>query len=585
MGDTDAPVKRRRAVRDDPAKSAVDVYEYIDDNDEDMDNADMGSEEAQKSVKRCFNMCPICKMPLCVSNEPSKEHDKKWKLVQAWFKSKPSIIVRDTLRNRTKQVFGVMPNEIIAGKRSTTFNMCHILHRVGGQATVTHNGIWTFGQDVGGGGTKPVSSFSSDARQDPRFMDKLCVEESIFKHVCATDIALPFQFNGAVNMIRLNALVAFISTGTVAGCWDCNMKMTQMEYVPMIFNSCFPTFRPPITPPRSKNVLAIKKNVQLHYLLMQVQFQRGIRFTLSDASMYDAKWEFTMTPALASGWRLKLILTWCMLMIMSSQWNIAKLESMYKHHEIYILNGTSDFYLSLLLYMVYIANYTPSSDPIGFEEFHLFYITNFVFYLKKRGYLGTQRSDSNNLSLAILHKEGMSDTIQWCEVEKMDCSTCSEQRAMADAANTAGQFYTKIVKFINAYYKPFCAQLYSWGTGDGVFEYARFFASPDRIQVLTNTADQANELTIQKFIEIFGSSAHYWFHFKHITMVQIANALKLSWKDTHQIFHPIFNGWYQNASRRVKLLARAPSLVEEHRAERDEDSDISLMFTGQLSLS
>ena len=234
---------------------------------------------------------------------------------------------------------------------------------------------------------------------------------------------------------------------------------------------------------------------------------------------------------------------------------------------------------------------------MDFEEFHFFYLTNFVFYLKHRQKLAVnpnvQAPDNNNLSLSILHSQAMvtqvlGQVVQWTEVPELDIhawpSIAGKGRVQEVVSKTIFQFHTKITEFIKLYFKPFCGQLYNWNVNDAD-HFTQFFASPTRVKALVTDAENEIDLSVNKFIAILKSRESYWFPFKHITMVQIANALGHAYPRTHSNFQPMFSLWYHHAATSALLLSRAPSLVESHRAEQDdEDDDIGLLLSRRLRL-
>jgi len=549
-------------------------------------------EQVKKSLRRSFNICPICKMPLSI--DAIHVPDQKWNTVQSWFKSKPASIIQDG-KGRPINAFGLAPGVIT--KHSVGYNKCHFLHNVASSNSPSFNGVWQHGVAVLGDGTKelkPIKEFVGESPKTDEFLKCLDVNNSIFKLVVHNPGGAPkkisdgFLFN-PLNMDTLNKVTDRISSHTIAACWDCNSKMTQTDYIKPIFSAFFSM---PIPFPELGQRHAQRTNVELHYILLQILLSTASVFDDNAAPRMDSGLQaFQMDRDMSSTWRLNLGITWCMLMIMSSQWNIKKLDNMTKHHEIYMLHGTSDFYLSLLLYIVFAANYPQGRDDMmHFEEFHFFYITNFVFYLKKRGVLAAFASDNNNLSASILHRGAMSPPIiaavQWKEIKSMDWPEFSETLALRNVPLTVQLFHTKVTQFIKEYFQPLCQQLYAWTPGNDPAQITSFFPSPDRVKALTASANQQTDLSIHNFITVLGASDRYWFPFKHITMVQIANALGDAYAFTHPNFKPMFSLWYHHAATSALLLSRAPSLVESHRAEQDEDDDdVGLLLSRRLTLN
>ena len=550
-------------------------------------------EQAKQSLRKSFNTCPICKMPLCTDSKYVP--DKKWNKVQSWFKSKPASIIQDG-KGRPINSFGLAPG--VHTNHAISYNRCHFLHNVASTASPSFNGIWQYGYAVLTPGVtemKPIRGFAGEDPRDPNFLQCLNVTKSIFKDVVGIgpdgnalkQISNGFLFN-PLNITTLNVVMKRISAETITACWDCNSKMTQTDYIKTIFSNFFPM---PIPFPELGFKHAQRTNVELHYIMLQILMTHDSVFDAAANTRMDSGVQsFQMNHEMSKTWRLNLGITWCMLMIMSSQWNIRKLDNATKHHEIYILHGTSDFYLSLLLYIVYAANYDIGrSDIIEFEEFHYFYASNFVFYLKKEGLLATNVTDSNNLSASILHRNAMPDqvlggAIAWAEVRKMDWPEFSETTVLDVVPKTVKIFHDKVVLFIEKHFKVFCNQLNNWNHLGDTQHFTAYFPSPARVKTLSTTASSKVDLSINTFIDVLGSSGRYWFPFKHITMVQIANALGDAYNKTHPNFKPIFSLWYSHASTSALLLSRAPSLVESHRAEADDD-DVGLLLSRRLTLA
>jgi hypothetical protein len=453
--------------------------------------------------------------------------------------------------------------------------------------SATFNGIWKMGDTIITGSPKKelLLGFTQERFKPQAFIQYVSQERGIFKGLFDSQRGLHegFLFAGAQpNMTRLNKVVDRIAKETISACWDCNSNMTQMEYVKLMFDAFFPLTNPF---PETGFNLTEKTNVRLHYLLLQALLPTGCIHTDADGHQ-----KFDMTTALSTTWRLNLVITWCFLMIMSCQWNIGKLHAktpQHEHHEVYLLHGVSDFYLSLLLYTVYAANFPDGRDDIlEFEEFHFFYSTNFVFYLKRANLLATNPRpdtlDNNNLSLSILHSQAMAHTIlggalAWTEVPQLDIPAWpanDDPRTVRDTVwTTTSRFHAKITEFIDKHFKSFCHQLYDWGSNGDPGHFTQFFAAPTHVQAMVLRTRDETDLSVQTFIRVLGSHDRYWFPFKHITMVQIANALEKGYTKTIRHFRPMFSLWYHHASTSALLLARAPSLVETHRAEANEEED------------
>jgi len=547
--------------------------------------------EAQnkQSLCRSCNQCPICKMPINVNPVQADRGiaddanwDLKWRSVQAWFKSKPAIFLDDSKGNRHIHVFGIYPG---IGKRTESSNKCHYLHTSASGGGANFNGIWAL-CDVPDGTstlTETFNGFAAEIRADTGYLTRLIHTGSMFNTI--PDLTAGFLFDPMhVNTNHLTAVITTMRSKTFAGCWDCNNKMTQMNFIKPLFDAQFET------------ILNIKQrdaklNVKMNYILLSMQLNTE-NVVKDDGSPITKgtvnKYAYTISPAMQRVWNLKLGVAWCLMMIVFSHWNARKLEPKYRHHEIYILNGSADFYLSLLLYLVYRANYpsTGGGTALEFEEFHFFYATNFIFWLKHEGIVSehTTPIGGNSLSLAIHHLNANVPNQEWKEVEVLDIPNFDSRNPVVSAGAALKQVYDKTTLFIEMFFKPFCQQLYTGWTGTNDAKgYTNYFASPATVDgLITQMRTTSANLNVHEFVNIMGPDM-YWFHFKHITMQQISVACGESRSSLPPIFHQPFDRWCASAFAKVNALQCRLSLMQEHASlceqeEEDEDNDTGLLF-------
>ena len=542
----------------------------------------------KQSLCRSCNQCPICKMPINVNPmqaDPSITADMNWDLrwrgVQAWFKSKPAICLDDTKRNRNIQAFGIVPG---IGKRTEASNKCHYLHTSASGGGADFNGIWALcdGPDGVTILKEPFNGFKNEIARDTGFLNKLIHIGSMFNTIANLTTGFLFDPNH-VNTPHLNAVITTMTSKTFAGCWDCNQKMTQMNFVKPLFDAQFGT------------VLKIKKrdvklNVKMNYLLLSMQLKtenvidtaNGAPISMVSGS--NTEYAYTITPAMQPVWKFKLGIAWCLMMIVFSHWNARKLNPKFRHHEIYILNGSADFYLSLLLYLVYRANYpgTGGGTPLEFEEFHFFYANNFIFWLKFENYVTELNPPigGNSMSLAIHHLNAMGTP--WTEVEILDIPDFDEKNPMGTASAALKQVYEKTTQFVQMFFQEFCEQLYGvWGTDDAN-GYSDYFASPATVKaIITDMRRTSANLNVHEFVNIMGPHM-FWFHFKHITMQQISVACGKSRSSLPPIFHQPFDRWCTSAFAKVNALQcrLTLSLMQEHglACKQEEENDAGLLF-------
>jgi hypothetical protein len=284
------------------------------------------------------------------------------------------------------------------------------------------------------------------------------------------------------------------------------------------------------------------------------------------------------------------------MMIVFSHWNVQKLKGRYKHHEHYIYLGTADLYLSLLLYIVYVVNWPDDAEGVvlAFEEFHFVYTTNFVFYLKHRRYLKNTTDGGNSLSLAIHHKNSMTapDAADgrptWEEVGVLDIPKFDAKNPLPCTRESIKQIYEQTAIFVSKHFHPFCLQLYkrsTWGGAtDNLPQFARFFTHPAAVEDLIRKVNASTPtLNIQEFVNVLGP-AKFWYHFKHITMQQIAVACGESRTTLPAIFHEPFDRWCTSAFAKINALQSrlTLSLLQEHRLackqEDEKEHDAGLLL-------
>jgi hypothetical protein len=372
------------------------------------------------------------------------------------------------------------------------------------------------------------------------FAERLNITYSIFADLepnTADNAVDPFLWAECeFKILRINRLASHISIGTFTGCWDCNQKMTQMEVIPLLFEESFPRtnkfddfmmFPSEMKLSEQREILL---NAQIHYLLLQAMLKKDNVIAPQSRTCYmdnRGRQIITVNADQQKKWKFKLIILWCLLMMLLSNWNISMLNPLASHHTIHIYAGTSDFYLSLIMFAIYIANYKAPGNPLSFEEFHYFYMTNYVFYLKSKGYLIDNPNDatvSNSLTAAIMRDRSCGGNA-WASLSPGVGMQRKRENFLQSAQQDIKFLYAGVKRFANACLRPLCLHLYNPAVQHT--PYDNYFPPLQRVRDIENYFSAINTGSIQVFVDYL-SHEMYWYHFKNITMPQIAHAFSLA---------------------------------------------------------
>jgi hypothetical protein len=515
-------------------------------------------------------------MPLFIDD--SKESDRLWRQTQFWFKGKPSYSL-DDVGPRNRNAFGPAPG---LGTRDTQRNAndCHFLHKSASEGMTTFNGLWDMfpGDPRGGEETFQLCVFPNEKPvKEQTFSDKLNITYSVFADLepnQSDNVADRFMWTECrFNRAQMDRTAGVISTGTFAGCWDCNHKMTQMTLIPMFYGHSF-LYRQDIdelfyiitgTPTEKRDLLL---NAQIYYLLMQAMLRKDnvIDGSTRQAHVEGGWQQIKVTPDQQGKWKFKLIILWCLLMILLSNWNVTTLRHTASHHTNYIFAGTSDFYVSLIMYTTYIANFEGRGAPLSFEEFHYFFMINFVFYLKSKRLLvdNTRTHNINNSLTTAIMNPAACITPQW---GSMNLGLGMQQHAdpnhfLRSAKQDMIVLYAGITRFSSAHLKPLCLHLYDPTLPDD--QYGDYFPALTTVLRIRRDISTIPHTSIQAYADYL-TPAMYWFHFKSITMPQISHAVKLARDMGTEEGKRVMDLWFKHASNNARHL-HGPLPTSEGRA-------------------
>ena len=150
-----------------------------------------GEEDRLISMKRSFNKCPICKMPIYVDPDSVHTRDQAWRHVQFYFKGKPSFILDDLPDSngpRNKQCFGkVSPVGMQSGNEAD----CHYVHVSVSIGSARFYGLWAhFDQDFLHDVSRDVTVFPGETPvHTMTFSNELNITHSVFQGTEPTDAA------------------------------------------------------------------------------------------------------------------------------------------------------------------------------------------------------------------------------------------------------------------------------------------------------------------------------------------------------------------------------------------------------------
>lgn len=511
-----------------------------------------------QSLQRSFNTCPICRMPLYVDPDATDGSDEEWRRLQFCFKGKPSYIIQG-VGARNKHAFGfTFPLSV---RRADSTDACHFVHESASRGATHYKSIWNQCSDPQAVEMEiELNSFQREPPKKAEFLEQLHIGYSIFSGTEPTATAhmldrFIFNATGVINTALMNEVTTHINREMFAGCIDCNSKMTQMAKIPALFVESFPYMA------RSHDAWiqpAFMLNAQINYLLLQGCLKPGDACHLTTHAPYlDASGRqiFRVNPKQQMGWKMKLGVMWMYIMIFLTNLN---LNDLFKdqtmpaaHHTVYIYAGISDFYLSMLLYLIYVANFPRDLHRayIQFEEFHYFYSSNFVFFLRHQNKLKSSNTAnpmdfSNSLTAAILGA-GCCPTngAAWFEAPLGLGLNTDSRYIFNNARSFITQIHNQLGDFCQTYWNAFCHQLYA---ADGnaasiqrpIFDY---FASIKRADDLVH-ASRSTRKSVQGYTTLLGPD-HYWFHFKNITMPQICKYLAISREYYTPTAYPVIDNW------------------------------------------
>lgn len=590
-------------------------------------------------AKYANNVCPICWMPLCLGNG---DMAFRWRAVQMAFKGKPAFSIRNPYPGhgevgRPIKAFGICP---FTASTMPNYEQCHYVHfSMFGEHSDLRN-LW-YGCEFGGCDLKnndnepqKMDSFFARVREDKSLFAAVARERSFLTYIDRVSN----DPNSNWNVITLLAVKMF---RFFPGCVDCNSHMTISKPVKTLFDQLFPVGETYISredpaeeeeieetmmetaekrkPRGKKKTKNFNTEEMMHYLMLSGMVQNHDMVNKYTFNIREQNRKNT--------WTLKYIMMWCALQIVLCQWNMHKTGKTIRHHRFYIDYGIMDFYMSLWFYALHCLNYAPNDDsldlklvktedsdrqtfedwlksdkdtlaenirqftrsthPLEFEEFHYYYASVMPFFIRK--YINPTYKFSNLSEMVFSLRHGGESA-----KSGLNLGDLNKPALLVMAVK---QNLSVIYKAMFLAWDTFLSHLSDMIHRDmpdgaepmgGVAEPVRdaeegeltpqnikafmrkFFTKPSQI-IAKRQIVQRLPLEIQSFNDHL-SSFWYWFHFKHITMAQIWRLCKeyctqslksgTSDKADSTTCVVLWHSWYRQFDIRVKALgAGRPSVL------------------------
>ena len=230
-----------------------------------------------------------------------------------------------------------------------------------------------------------------------------------------------------------------------------------------------------------------------------------------------------------STWKFRYVLLWCLLQILFSAWEDARVAPLFRHHLSYVYTGIKDFYMSLIFFILHCANgysLTSRDTPLNFEAFHFFYSSHMPFYLMDKGW---NEGRLHSLSELVLNGVVFS-------------SNEFNRKTVSDDFNSLKM---RIIEFWNNHYKTLSDCIHSrWVVPNA---YETFFVPPSKAMEFFTTCQNSREmaLNVQTFNDYFSTTPGYWFHFKNITMANIEKDCRVYFEGNDiELVKQVWAQWY-----------------------------------------
>jgi hypothetical protein len=540
-------------------------------------------------ARLCMDLCPICWMPLVTDNRYAM--DRKWGAVSATFKGKPAFSIKhpDKSRSLARHVFAFGMNALADGKRN--FQKSHYVHycMVGNADSIMS--YWTlYDGSVVAPSLKSIFRSNEvhklwqgiqdvkrlEAVDEETLLNLVCVENGVFKNALANESKMGgyiYDNSDRLNHQGVADIIELMKNRTFTACCDCNTSMTLSAFMESLFEL---VFLPSVCANRH-GYSALQKS-QLKKVLSAFGLESMVHCVMLSGVLHLDELTTSNGQPLVDGagkrcfliqdskhratWRLRFVLVWCSLQILTCLWKFYDTDARIGHHKSYVYVAIADFYFSLLFYALHEGLRLGNAERgslVGFETFNFFYSSHFPFFL---------RSSESNLSMCVMQLTDVDRARQRFKVpdfvNTVDAMALVRQQ-MQDILDAAFDFWTvHVTRISNTIHSGEIDRM--WNTRNPV---EGFFVSPSRVErILRELQDIDVPLNINTFATVLHPT-WYWFHFKHITMPRISSLCK-QYDTTVQTISAqgtrIWRRWYRMFDASVRALQAVPRQEEGVRA-------------------
>jgi hypothetical protein len=499
---------------------------------------------------REFNICPICWMPLYIDR--SKPEDELWGYVQYIVKGKPAFSIKASGNLQGRHVLAFGKSELNSreslSENPGIISNCQDCHYIDVSLNAVSDAFfqWDNVREI----NKLQSKIRGNDVKDINFLKNLNIDDGLWAGGVFDFVCEPIHIEQSMRCFVSNNVFGIVSK-TFSGCPDCNMKMTNNNYITLLFNLLFLEHRriqqrppgrgrPPTRRPSSagaRRVIdgdAIPKETQMYYIILSGMLkkdnllsQQGEIRKIVTSGVNDAQYCYCIPDQNDRlTWGFRYIILWCLIKIMICEWADSEITEQFRHHISYLYEGIQDFYLSLLFFVMHSSNGKERSGefPLRFDVFHFFYASHLPFFLNSQNpYTGHQKSISRIILKDLKMKFNLRTSI-------------------TDIRNQFTALKEAVKRFWDTHFRHFSDFL--WGKGAKGNPYADFFCIPAKAMRMSEDCKDF-DMDIQTFKDFFTSYPGYWFHFKNITMPRVEKYCRLYYQETKVPFvKRVWAQWY-----------------------------------------
>jgi hypothetical protein len=544
----------------------------------------MAEDLKQMASRAEFDLRPMCWMPLYSDSSSTNRinnnnEDFNWGLVQFVFKGKPAFSIQADGYKHERAVLAFGVSDLHAAAKNNCED-CHFIHKSTNATTARFSDIWDIliakeSFVVVDNNIECLSSFLSDTGYQggvDGFCTSLYAGKGLWSGVY--DFVTLFSLGGGDRTIAAS-MQYFEQNGVMnklklifPGCRDCNGKMTVRKYIPPLIhllaleetqyttdaNGILKkiTIAMPVRgrakgkekgrggggddgdavvgekrPKTRKTNTTINNETAMNYILLCGMLEPNNNINQHFVSNAIAFQINDINHILT--WKFRYVIMWCLLQILFSAWEDARVAPLFRHHLSYVYTGIKDFYMSLLFYILHCANgfsTTSSGVPLSFEAFHFFYSSHMPFYLMDK--------EGNNGKL-----HSLSELV----LNGVEFSSNEFNRGTVTA--DFDSLKRRMIEFWNNHYKPLSDSIHGqWLVPN---THSTFFIPPSKAMEFSLSCQNSRTMTlnVQTFNDYFSATPGYWFHFKNITMANIEKDCRVYFERSDiELVKQVWAQWY-----------------------------------------